>query len=95
MCQRMLNDVNNYTECCKTTKPSIYSSEIQNKLVKNSFQCLPKNRLSPASISCSVIQDLGLYSFKKFSVIQQESQTLENENILFQYLAAFMGNAFL
>ena len=33
--QTMLNDVNNDMECCKTTYPSIYSSEIQNKLVKN------------------------------------------------------------
>ena len=30
--QRVLNDLNNYMECCKTTNPSIYSSEIQNKL---------------------------------------------------------------
>ena len=26
--QCVLNDVNNYMECCKTTNPSIYSSEI-------------------------------------------------------------------
>ena len=82
-------------ECCKTTKPSIYSSEIQNKLVKNNFQCLPENAPSRALISRSVTHELGLYSFKKFSVISQESLTLENENILFQYLAACVDNAFL
>ena len=35
--QRVLNDLNNYMECCKTTNPSIYSSEIQNKLVENNI----------------------------------------------------------
>ena len=42
LCQHMLIDVNNYMESCKTTNLSIYSSEIQNKLVKNnsSFQSL-------------------------------------------------------
>ena len=43
----------------------------------------------------SVMQDLGLCSLKKFSVIPQESLTLENEKILFQYLAACVDNAFL
>ena len=43
LCQSLLNDVNNFMECCETTNPSIYSSEIQNKLVKNNFQGLPEN----------------------------------------------------
>jgi len=33
-------------------------------------------------------RNLCLYSFKKFSIIPQESMTLENVNILFQCLAA-------
>ena len=69
--QRVLNDVNNCMECCKTTNPSIYSSEIQTKLVKNNFQCLSENVPSHASMSHSVAQDLGVYSIKKFSVISQ------------------------
>ena len=55
--------------------------------------CLPENVPSPAC-SRSVTQDLGLYSFMKISVIPQESLTLENENILYQYLAACADNAF-
>jgi len=27
LCQRVLNDVNNYMECCKTTNPNIYGNE--------------------------------------------------------------------
>ena len=74
--------------CCKTTNPSIYGCEIQNK-------CLLENLSLPASITCNVKQDLGLYSFKKFSIVPQESLTLESENKLFQYLAACMDNTFL
>ena len=59
--------VNIDIEFCKTTNPSIYRSEIQNKLVENNV-CLPKNVLLHASISCSLTQNLGLYSFKKFSI---------------------------
>ena len=46
--QRMLNDLNNYMECCKTTNPSIYSSEIQNKLVENNIPMLAQK----CPISC-------------------------------------------
>ena len=74
--------------CCNTTNPSIYGCEIQNK-------CLLENISLPASISCNVKQDLGLYSFKKFSIVPQESLTFESENKLFQYLAACMDNTFL
>ena len=109
--QRVLNDLNNYMECCKTTNPSIYSSEIQNKLVENNIPVLAqkcpiscidqpqhniinnkKNLFIPRKFNYAVFKcttkDLGLYSFKKSSVIPQESPTLENENILFYYLAA-------
>lgn len=78
------DDINIYEECCKKTKPSIYSSEIQNKLVENEV-CLPENVPSRSSISRSLTQDLG-YSFRKFSVIPQESLAPENENRLIQYL---------
>ena len=89
--QRVLNDVNNYMECCKTT---CTTPAIQNKLVKNNVPMFARNVPSPAC-SRSVTQDLGLYSFKKFSVIPQESLTLENKNILYHYLAACADNAFL
>ena len=70
------DDVNVYIEYCKKSKPSIYSSEIQNKsqLVEDNV-CLPE----------SAKHDLG-YSYKKISVIPQESWTPENENRLFEYL---------
>ena len=40
-----------------------------------------------------VAQDLGLilYSFKKFSVISQESLTLENENCTFPVFSSLRG----
>ena len=65
-------------------KPSIYSSEIQNKLVEDNV-CLHENVPSRSSISGSLKHDLG-YSYKKISVIPQESLTPENENRLFEYL---------
>ena len=84
-------------ECCRTTNPSIYSSEIQIKLAKNDLQCLCKNVPPQALISCSATEDLGLYSVKKFRIISQQSLALENENVhvLFKYLAACIGGAFL
>ena len=78
------DDVNVYIEYCKKLKPSIYSSEIQNKLVEDNV-CLPENVPSRSSISRSLKHDLG-YSYKKISVIPQESLTPENENRLFEYL---------
>ena len=78
------DDVNVYIEYCKKLKPSIYSSEIQNKLVEDNV-CLPENAPSRSSISRSLKHDLG-YSYKKISVIPQESLTPENENRLFEYL---------
>ncbi|XP_068738452.1 uncharacterized protein [Montipora capricornis] len=78
------DDVNIYVEYCKKSKPSIYSNEIQSKLVENKV-CLPENVPSRSSISRSLIQDLG-YSFKKDSVIPQESLAPEIENRLIQYL---------
>ena len=59
------DDVNVYIEYCKKSKPSIYSSEIQNKLVEENM-CLPENVPSRSSISHSLKHDLG-YSYKKTS----------------------------
>ena len=47
--------------------------------------CLPENVPSRSSISRGLKHDLG-YSYKKISVIPQESLTHENENTLFEYL---------
>ena len=71
------DDVNYYVEYCKKVQPSIYSSEIQKKLVENNV-CLPQNVPSRSSISRSLTQDLG-YSYKKLSAIPQESMTPEAE----------------
>ena len=78
------DDVNVYIEYCKKSQRSIYSSEIQNKLVEDNV-CLHENVPSRSSISGSLKHDLG-YSYKKISVIPQESLTPENENRLFEYL---------
>ena len=58
---------NVYIEYCKKLKPSIYSGEIQNKLVEDSV-CLPENVPSRSSLSRSLKHELG-YSYKKISVI--------------------------
>ena len=79
------DDVNYYVEYCKKVQPSIYSSEIQRKLVENNA-CLQQNVPSCSSIARSLKQDLG-YSSKKLSIIPRESLTPENETRLNQYLA--------
>jgi len=82
-------------ECCKTTNPSIYRSEIQNKLVKNDFQCLPENIPSIHRSAAAQRKILVYILSRNLAFIPQESLTFENENILFQYLSACMGNTFL
>ena len=79
------DDVNYYVEYCKKVQPSIYSCEIQRKLVKNNV-CLQQNVPPCSSIARSLKQDLG-YSSKKLSIIPRESLTPENETRLNQYLA--------
>ena len=82
--QARTDDVNVYIEYCKKTRPSMYSTEIQQCLVKDNV-CLPGNVPSLASISRSLTQDLG-YSYKKLSKIARESLGPGIERKLVQYL---------
>ena len=53
------DDVNVYIEYCKKLKPSIYSSEIQNKLVEDNV-CLPEN--AKHDLGCSYKKIEGIAS---------------------------------
>ena len=67
--QRVLNDVNNYMECFKSTNRSVYSSEIQNKPVKNNVPMFSRK----CAVACMQPQCNARSWFIFFQKIQRYS----------------------
>ena len=82
-------DVVEFVEYAKTTKPSAFTSEIQQGLVDHGV-CTPDQVPSRSTISDIIRKDLN-FTFKKLSAIPEESLTIENRQKTLQYIMFMSG----